>query len=91
MLYVWIGFLKPEVASVPQSVQRMVTDFLSQPSIKIRSAGPLRDAAGQRSAMMMIFEHDNLEAAEAFVRDSPYLLAELYEDHHLYQYDDELG
>jgi uncharacterized protein YciI len=91
MLFVWIGFLKPEVAEVPQSVQRMATDFLSQPSIKIRSAGPLRDAGGKRSAMMMVFEHDDLQAAESFVRDSPYLEAELYDDHHLYQYDNEVG
>ena len=33
MLFVWIGFLKPEVGSVPQSVQRMATDVLRQSSV----------------------------------------------------------
>lgn len=41
--------------------------------------------------MMMIFEHYSREAAEGFVRDSPCLEAELYDRHHLYQYDNEVG
>jgi uncharacterized protein YciI len=41
--------------------------------------------------MMMIFEHDSRDAAEAFVRASPYLQADLYEDHRLYDYDNEVG
>jgi hypothetical protein len=60
MLYAWIGFLKPEANSIPASLQESATDFLSQPLIHIRAAGPLRDATGKRSGMMMIFEHDSL-------------------------------
>jgi uncharacterized protein YciI len=91
MLYTWIGFLKPHAGPIPQSVQELTTDFLGQPSIKIQSAGPLRDADGKRSAMMMIFEHESREAAESFVRDSPYLQAGLYQDHRLYEYSNEVG
>jgi uncharacterized protein YciI len=91
MLYVWIGFLKVDADPIPQSVQRLTTDFLRQPSIKILSAGPLRDARGARSAMMMIFENESLEAAETFVGDSPYLQAGLYEDHRLYEYENDVG
>jgi len=40
---------------------------------------------------MMIFEHDSREAAEAFVKDSPYLTGDLYEDHQLYEYANEVG
>ena len=87
MLYAWIGFLKPDAEPIPQSVQQRTTDFLSQPLIRIRAAGPLRDASG----MMMIFEHDSREAAEAFVKESPYLGADLYADHHLYEYANEVG
>lgn len=78
MLYAWIGFLKPGAESIPPSLQESVTDFLSQPIIKIRAAGSLRDGSGKRAAMMMIFEHDSREAAESFVNDSPYLTADLY-------------
>jgi uncharacterized protein YciI len=91
MLYAWIGFLKAGAESIPTSVQESATDFLSQPLIKIRAAGPLWDGSGKRAGMMMIFEHDNREAAEAFVKDSPYLRADLYENHGLYEYANEVG
>jgi uncharacterized protein YciI len=91
MLYAWIGFLKAGADSIPASLQESATDFLSQPLIKIKAAGPLRDASGKRAGMMMIFEHDSREAAEAFVKDSPYLRADLYEDHGLYEYANEVG
>jgi uncharacterized protein YciI len=41
--------------------------------------------------MMMIFEHDSREDAESFVNDSPYLKADLYEDHRLYEFANEVG
>lgn len=91
MLYAWIGFLKLGAETIPAALQQSATDFLSQPLIKIRAAGPLRDGSGKRAAMMMIFEHDSREAAEAFVKDSPYLQAELYEDHRLYDFANEVG
>ena len=91
MLYAWIGFLKPDADPIPLSVQRLTTDFLSQPLIKIQAAGPLRDGSGNRAAMMIIFEHDSREAAEAFVKDSPYLQADLYDNHRLYDFANEIG
>ena len=91
MLYAWIGLLKPNIDGIPPSLQRLATDFLAQPVIRIHSAGPLRDPSGKRAAMMMIFEQDNREDAESFVTDSPYLQADLYEHHHLYEYENEAG
>ena len=41
--------------------------------------------------MMLIFEHDSREAADAFVKESPYLQADLYDDHQLYEYANEVG
>lgn len=91
MLYAWMGFLKDPGKPVPQSVQHQTTDFLAQPFIEIRSVGALRDANGDRAGMMMIFEVENREAAEAFVTNSPYLQAGLYDDHRLYAYESEVG
>ena len=91
MLYAWMGFLRSGAELVPQSVQQLTTEFLAQPSIDIHYAGPLRDAAGNRAGMMMIFEHESREAAETFVSDSPYLRADLYEDYRLYEYVNEVG
>jgi uncharacterized protein YciI len=41
--------------------------------------------------MMMIFEHDSREDADAFVAESPYQMADLYERYGLYEYDNEVG
>jgi uncharacterized protein YciI len=89
MLYAWIGFLKS--GQIPESVQVQTSDFLSQPLMTIHSAGQLRDSSGNRTAMMMIFEDESREAAERFVATSPYLQADLYEQHCLYEYDQEVG
>lgn len=91
MLYAWMGFLRPEVESIPPSVQQCATDFLSQPLINIRAGGQLHDASGKCVGMLMIFEHDNRAAAEALVRDSPFRKAGLYEDHRLYEFANEIG
>lgn len=91
MLFAWMGFLKADAEPIPQSVQEQTNDFLSQPFIPIRSVGQLRDEAGKRAGMMMVFEVDDRAAAEALVENSPYLEAGLYEDHHLYEYRDEVG
>lgn len=91
MLYAWIGLLRPDAGQVSQLVQQETTDFLRQPLIKIHAAGPLRGPLGERAGMMMLFEQESREDAEAFVTDSPFLRAGLYEDHLLYEYDNELG
>lgn len=91
MLYAWMGFLKADADPIPQSVQQRTTDFLSQPYIDIRYVGPLRDADGRRAGMLMIFDIADRAAAEAFVKGSPYLEAGLYEDHRLYEYQNEVG
>ena len=91
MMFVLIGYLKPSSDPIPQAVQVQTTDFVGQPFIKIRSVGPLRDAAGKRVAVMMMFEHESREAAEQFANGSPYIRAGILEDHQLYEYDNEVG
>jgi uncharacterized protein YciI len=91
MIFVWMGFLKSTTEPVPQAVQQQTNDFLSQPYIKINSVGPLRDPSGNRAGMMMIFEVDDWATAQNFVKNSPYLEAGLYEEHHLFEYISEIG
>jgi uncharacterized protein YciI len=91
MLFAWIGFLKPEAGPASQTLQVATTDFLAQPLIKIIYAGPLVESGGTRAGMMVIFEHDSREAAEEFVRASPYVAAALYERHGLYDFLNEVG
>ena len=90
MLFVWLGFLK-KGSEPDQQVQRETTAFLQQPLIPIRAAGALRDKEGKRAAMMMAFEADHRADAEALVANSPYLRAGLYEQHDLFEFQDEVG
>jgi uncharacterized protein YciI len=90
MVFVWLGFLN-EGAAPDQEVQIETTSFLQQPYITITDAGALRDDEGNRAGMMMIFEADNLEAAKALVANSPFERAGLYREHHLFEYQNEIG
>jgi hypothetical protein len=91
MLYALIARLKPGADPISPSAQVEVSDFIGQPFLKIRAAGPLRDKSGRRAGMMMIFEADNREAAEAFAKESPFLDAGLFDEVELYDYANEVG
>lgn len=91
MLFAWIGFLKPGAEMVSQAVNVATNDFLQQPYIAIRMAGPLCDENGRRAGMLMVFEAKTRAAAEALVAGSPYLKAGLYERHDLFEYSNEIG
>ena len=91
MLFAWMGFIKAGDEMIPQEVNQATNDFLQQPYLTIHSVGPLCDEKGRRAAMLMIFEATDRKAAEALVENSPYLKAGLYEQHHLYEYRNEVG
>jgi uncharacterized protein YciI len=91
MLFVWMGFLKADAGPIPQDVQQQTNDFLQQPYIPIQSLGALRDEAGRRAGMMMIFDVEDRTAAEALVESSPYRKAGLYEDYRLFEFQEEVG
>ena len=91
MLFAWMGFIKAGDEIIPQDVNQATNDFLQQPYLTIHSVGPLCDENGRRAAMLMIFEADDRAAAEALVENSPYRKAGLYEQHHLYEYRNEVG
>jgi uncharacterized protein YciI len=90
MLFAWMGFIKPGAEMVPQDINLQTSEFLQQPFVEIHSAGPLC-ANDRRAGMLMIFEADDLAAAEALVENSPYLKGGIYEQHHLYEYRNEVG
>ena len=91
MLYALIGFLKEGAEPIPQSVLVQTTDFVGQPFINVLSAGPLREASGKRAGVLMMFEHENRQEAETFVKASPYIKAGLVGNWQVYEYDDEIG
>jgi hypothetical protein len=89
MRFVWIGFLK--TSANPPEIQHQVSNFIGQPFIEVLSVGALRNAAGDREAMMVMFEVENRAAAEAFVATSPFREAGLYDHFHLYDFADQIG
>lgn len=91
MLFALIGFLKPDSEPIPPWVQVQTGDFIGQPFINVRLAGQLKDTSGKRAGMMMIFEDESREAAETFVKTSPYVQAGLIKDFELYEYATEVG
>ena len=91
MLFAWMGFIKAGDEIIPQDVNQATNDFLQQPYLTIHSVGPLCDVNGRRSAKLMIFEVYDRAAAEALDETSPYRKAGLYEQHHLYEYRNEVG
>jgi hypothetical protein len=90
MLFALIGFLKPGV-QIPQDVNIQTGEFVQQPFIDIHSFGPLCDENGRRAGMMMVFEIDDWAKAKAFVENSPYVQAGLYDHYNLYEYRNEGG
>jgi uncharacterized protein YciI len=90
MQFVWLGFLKDH-ADPGQDVQQATSEFLGQPLIPISAAGALRGDDGRRSGMLMIFEAEDRGAAEGFVGESPFLKAGLYSEHHLFEFQNEIG
>jgi uncharacterized protein YciI len=91
MLFAWIGFIKPGSETIPQTVNALTNEFLSQPFLKIQSVGPLSDEHDRRAGMLMIFEADDRGTAQALVDNSPYKQAGIYERYHLFEFRDEIG
>ena len=90
MLFVWMGLLKSSDPIDP-AIQQQIGSLLEQPYIPIRSAGLLRNGAGDRAGYLMIFEAEDRAAAEALVHESPLRAAGLYSEFHLFEYQNEVG
>jgi hypothetical protein len=91
MRFVWIGFLKDAARPIDPAIQHKVSDFIGQPYIDVLNVGALRNAKGEREAMIVIFEVEDRKAAEAFVATSPFRDAGLYSHYHLYDFADQVG
>lgn len=90
MLFLLIGSFKKGAVPIPQNVELLTNDYVGQPLIPIRTAGVLRGADGQRSGMMMLVELPDFAAAKAFMDDSPFRQAGLYQELKLFNYEPEV-
>lgn len=91
MLFVVTGMFRADVDPEPASLQAQFNDHLQQTVPRIRLAGYLRDAANRRIGFMGLVEAPDHDLAAAFLRDSPYQRAGLYERIVTAEFDVEIG
>lgn len=90
MLFALIGFLKPEAEErLPDA--DAINEHLAQPFRRTHLAGYLRREGGRRAGVMMLVEAESFAKAEALLRQSPFIKANLYERVEVMEYALEVG
>jgi uncharacterized protein YciI len=91
MLFTVTGFFKPGVDTAPGALQTDFNEHLGQPNLNIRLAGPLLDEHGAKIGFMGLVETETFEQAEAYLRDSPYFQADLYDRTEVAEFNVQVG
>lgn len=91
MLFIVTGMFRADADPQPAALQAQFNDHLEQTVPRIRLAGYLRDEDHRRIGFMGVVEADSYDLAEAFLRDSPYQRAGLYERIVSAEFDVEVG
>lgn len=78
-LFVLIGVDKPVASELRASARGDHLAYLDRHKAMVKLAGPFLDEAAQPTGSMLIIEAPNLEAAEAFQADDPYVKAQLFQ------------
>jgi uncharacterized protein YciI len=78
MLFVVAGLFRPDVEPERLAVHEQFGEHLTQRSARVHFGGPLYDADGTRSGVLLIVEAADFPAAERFLEQSPYKTAGLY-------------
>ncbi len=91
MLFVVAGYFKPGIDSAPADLQADFNEHLAQTNLRIRAAGPLLGRDRQRIGFMGIIECESFDHAQAFLDDSPYAKAGLYDRTEVAEYVNEVG
>ena len=91
MLFAMYGRFKPGVEDKRQEIHERYNEHLSQRAAPVHFGGPIYDENGQRAGVLWIVEARDFEAAQAFLRHSPYEQAGLYEETHISEIRPEVG
>ncbi len=91
MLFVMYGRFKPRVEAKRQEIHEQYNEHLSQRATPVRFGGPIYNEHGERAGVLWIVEAPDFEAAQSFLRYSPYEQAGLYEETHLSEIRPEVG
>ena len=91
MLFALTGFFRSGVDTSPAALQPDFNEHLGQPYQHIRLAGAIRGRDGKRIGWLTLLEADSFDRAEAYLHESPYFAAHLYERIEVGQYEPEVG
>lgn len=91
MRYLVAGILKPGSEAALQEQAAAFNEHLAQPFRRISLAAALRDEQGKRKGYMVVVDADSHADAEAYLHQSPFYAAGLYERVEVAQLDVQLG
>lgn len=89
MHFAVMGFFKPGIDHELPRLQRDFNEHLAQRPIRL--LGALRDRSGRRTGFMALLEVEGFAQAEAYLQQSPYFSAGLYERVEVVEYAIEVG
>ncbi len=91
MLFALTGFFRAGVDTSPAALQAGFNEHFAQLSRHIYSAGAIHDRNGQRIGWLTLMEADDFDDAQAYIRESPYYGANLYDRVEVGRYAPEVG
>lgn len=91
MLYAVFGFFKPGIDPDQPGLVTDLNEHLAQPAMQLRLAGFLRDPDGRKTGVLALLEADTPERPNAYLKNSPFYAAGLYERVEVAEYDLQVG
>jgi len=91
MIFLITGYFRSDADPAPPELAAAFNEHLGPSSSGLRLAGYLRDAAGRRVGFMGLFEADDFERAESYLRTSPFYEARLYDRAEALEFSIEVG
>ncbi|HWI87764.1 MAG TPA: YciI family protein [Sphingomicrobium sp.] len=91
MQYLVAGILRPGTEEQLLRLHDEFNDHLGQSAHKITMFGLLRSKDGKRSGYIAFIEANSFDAAEAFLKESPFYQNDLYERVEVAEFTPEVG
>ena len=91
MLFLFVGFLKPDTEQQVLALRDEFNEHLAQPFPRIPLGGVLRDTDGRKLGYAAVIEAEDRSAVTDYLQRSPYHRNDLYEVARLAEFDQELG
>ena len=89
MLFMVAGYLKPGFEEQLIAFRNELNEHFAQD--KLRVAGALRDAQGQKIGYLGFVEADSFDDAERYVQQGPFYQEQLYDRIEIFRYEVEVG